>query len=165
MQMSERDERPLVAIIIRDPWGTDADVICSALSDRSIYEKVRPCVIGDHWCVLKAAQNWNQAHGLITPKETVESGIRALKGRCPVNGVYRGGMIDVCDMHITKSSTVPSLAAAAEAFRFYKEHAEAILMAGEADAVIICPDRADKLKRTLQDFYYSVIESGYRKSE
>ena len=165
MQMSERDERPLIAVVIKDPWGKDADVICSVLSDRRIYEKVRPCVIGDHWSVMKAAQNWNQAHGLTTPKEAVESGIRALKGRCPAIGIYMGGMIDVCDMHITKSSTVPSLAAAGEAFRFYKDHADAIMMAGETDAVIMCPDTEDELRRSLHDIYFTVKPSEYRESE
>ncbi len=151
----------MIAIIIRDPWGKDPDTVCSVLADRALFERFRPIVIGDHWFMSEAAMRYNRSIGLETPMEAVEKGLRALKGRCPANGVYMGGMIDVVDMHVTKKASVPSNELAGEAVRQYEGHGQAIAMAGETDAVITCPDSSKELLSQLLSLEERFLSEGY----
>ncbi len=159
--MKDTETRPIIAIIVRDPWGKDPDTICSALADRSLYDRIRPVVIGDHWTLMEAAGRYNRSIGLQTPKEAVEKGLRALKGRCPANGIYMGGMIDVVDMHITKKASVPSNALAKEAAELYIDHAKAIEMAGETDLSMLCPDSPPELSDALNTAAENFRSAGY----
>ena len=145
------DKRPIVAIVIKDPFGPEPGIICRVLADRSLYDIIRPVVVADHWCMFEAASRWNAEAGLKSPMEAVEHGLRALKGRCPANGAYRGGMIDVIDMKVTKKADEKTPELVREAALRYKEHAEAMWLAGELDAFIFCPDSPEELKALLDD--------------
>lgn len=48
--------KPIIGITMGDPAGNGAELSVKALSDAGIYEKSRPVVIGDAWCMEQAVK-------------------------------------------------------------------------------------------------------------
>lgn len=131
--------KPVLGITMGDPFGNGPEISVRALSDREVYDRCRPLIIGDVSSMEYAAKVAEKVSGA---KIAVN----------PIHAVgeakFRYGTIDVYDMGIIKPSDIPgspddpkpfkkgATALGGEAaFQYVKKVIE-LAMAGEVDATI-----------------------------
>ena len=131
--------KPILGISMGDPFGNGPELSVKALSDKSVYDRCRPVIVGDVSSMEYAAKAAKKVSG-------IELKIR------PVASVgearFEHGAIDVYDMGIIKPSDIPgdpenpqpfrlgATALGGEAsFQYIKKVIE-LAMAGEVEATV-----------------------------
>ena len=120
--------RPIVAITMGDAAGIGPEVVVKALAVRDAYDVCRPVVVGDAARLVKAA-------GL----SRVNVIVRAIDR--PADAVDRRGTIDCIDLGLIPADLpfgALSAVAGDAAYR-YIEHAVALAIAGDVDAICTAP--------------------------
>ena len=131
--------KPILGISMGDPFGNGPEITVKALSDKTIYDRCRPVVIGDVSSMEYAAKVAKKVSG-------IDMKIRPIKVISEAN--YEYGVIDVYDMGIVKAEDIPGDPAAPKpfglgatklggeaAFQYVVKVIE-LAMAGEIDATI-----------------------------
>jgi len=88
-----RNDKPIIGITMGDPAGVGPEIVVKALTDRAVYERCRPVVIGD----AKVIQSYITSRAL-----DVE--VRAIKD--VRHASFRQGMIDVFDLDNVEMSAL-----------------------------------------------------------
>lgn len=131
--------KPILGISMGDPFGNGPEITIKTLSDKGVYERCRPLVIGDVTCMTYAAKVAKKVSGIDVTIHPVKAVGDA--EFCP-------GVIDVYDLGIVKAEDIPgdpedpkpfSLGATKlggeAAFQYVKKVIE-LAMAGEVDATV-----------------------------
>lgn len=133
------DKKPILGISMGDPFGNGPEITVKALSDKTIYDRCRPVVIGDVSSMEYAAKVAAKASG-------IDMKVRPIKAIREAN--YEYGVIDVYDMGIVKAEDIPgdpenpkpfglgATALGGEAAFQYVVKVIELAMAGEIDATI-----------------------------
>jgi 4-hydroxythreonine-4-phosphate dehydrogenase len=127
--------RPIIGITMGDAAGIGPEVIVKALSDRALYESVRPLVIGDAKVLEKAAA--------MTGRRVA---VRRIVG--PGEGLYAHGAIDCIDLDLVPTALpygTLSAAAGDAAFR-YVERAVKLAMDKKIHAICTAPLNKEALR-------------------
>ena len=131
--------KPILGISMGDPFGNGPEITVKALSDKTIYDRCRPVVIGDVSSMEYAAKVAKKVSG-------IDMKIRPIKVISEAN--YEYGVIDVYDMGIVKAEDIPgdpenpkpfglgATALGGEAAFQYVVKVIELAMAGEIDATI-----------------------------
>ena len=90
--------KPILGISMGDPFGNGPEITVKALSDKTIYDRCRPVVIGDVSSMEYAAKVAKKVSG-------IDMKIRPIKVISEAN--YEYGVIDVYDMGIVKAEDIP----------------------------------------------------------
>lgn len=93
------DRRPIIGITMGDPFGNGPEITVKALSDRNLYTRCRPVVIGDKASLEYAAKVHEAKTGIrinINPVEKVS------------DSKFVCGTIDVVSLGIVKPQDIPS---------------------------------------------------------
>lgn len=91
-------KKPVLGITMGDPFGNGPEITVKALSDKSVYERCCPIVIGDVSCMEYAARVAEKVSGIktiINPVKNVEQ------------AKFKFGTIDVYDMGIMLPEDIP----------------------------------------------------------
>jgi 4-phospho-D-threonate 3-dehydrogenase / 4-phospho-D-erythronate 3-dehydrogenase len=135
--------RPIIGITLGDPVGIGPEIICRALEHPSVFEKMRPLVIGDVHILKKAA-------GIVNTSAV------AVKIDTPANGAYVHGIIDVMDHSGLDDEPVqwgvPTIKTG-RAMIDYINQAVDLAMAGEIDAIATCPINKAAMKLAGSRFH------------
>ena len=131
--------KPILGISMGDPFGNGPEITVKALSDKTIYDRCRPVVIGDVSSMEYAAKVAKKVSG-------IDMKIRPIKVISEAN--YEYGVIDVYDMGIVKAEDIPgdpenpkpfglgaTTLGGEAAFQYVVKVIE-LAMAGEIDATI-----------------------------
>lgn len=134
--------KPVIGIPLGDPAGIGPEIVVKALSDREIFEKCRPLVIGDKE-VMKQALRFC---GLDLELNAVA---------CAAEGKYEAGGIDLVDLknvdiNQLKIGEVQAMGGQA-AFGYIKKSVE-MASTGEVDAIATTPINKESLKAAKIDF-------------
>lgn len=89
---------PILGISMGDPFGNGPEITVKALSDKSIYDRCKPLVVGDVSCMNYAAKVAEKVSGLKIKIRKIESVNQA---------EFKYGVIDVLDMKLIKESDIP----------------------------------------------------------
>lgn len=131
--------KPILGISMGDPFGNGPEITIKALTDKTIYDRCRPLVVGDVTSMeyaAKVAEKVSGIHMKIHPIRTVGE----------ANFSY--GVIDVYDMGLVKAEDIPGDPADPKPFRLgataiggeaafqYVVKVIQMAMAGEVDATI-----------------------------
>lgn len=131
--------KPILGISMGDPFGNGPEITIKALSDRSIYDRCRPLVVGDMSSMEYAAQVAKVASGL-------NLSVRKIGAVSEAN--YEFGIIDVLDLGLVKPEDIPGNPAAPAPFRLgatklggeaafqYVKKVIELALANEVDATI-----------------------------
>ncbi len=118
--------RPILAITMGDPASIGPEITIKALTEKGVYEKCRPLVIGD-FHVLNRAQ------------QIVKADVRLRVVHSAAEAAFAPGEIDVLDMNLVDIGKLPvgqvSAQAGEAAFR-YVEKAISMAMSGEVDGTV-----------------------------
>lgn len=130
---------PILGISMGDPFGNGPEISVKALSDKSLYERCRPLVVGDVTCMEYAAKVAKKVSGIDVAIHRVKSASEA---------EFLPGVIDVFDMGIVKAEDIPgdpenpkpfglgaTKLGGEASFQYVKKVIE-LAMAGEVDATI-----------------------------
>ena len=82
------EERNVIGITMGDPGSIGPEITVKALGNPSVYEKIRPMVIGDAWVMEEALKITRREDLTIHPVDSV--------GKCR----FESGIIDVFDLKI-----------------------------------------------------------------
>lgn len=131
--------KPILGISMGDPFGNGPEITVKALSDKTIYDRCRPVIIGDVSSMEYAAKVAKKISG-------IDVQIRSIKDMSEAK--YEYGIIDVYDMGIIKISDIPgdpenpkpfglgaTKLGGEAAFRYVVKVIE-LALAGEIDATI-----------------------------
>lgn len=137
-------KRPLLGITMGDPAGCGPEILIKALSDKSIYGRCRPLVIGDAGVLRNALRLVRR------------SGLKINEVSSPGDGIYEFGIVDVLhlelvDMDKLQFGKVSAMAGNA-AFQCVKKVIE-LAMAGDIDATVTNPLNKEALN--LAGYRYS----------
>ena len=131
--------KPILGISMGDPFGNGPEITVKALSDKSVYERCRPLVVGDKSSMEYAAAVAKTVSGIDVKIHPVTS---------VADAAFEFGTIDVYDMGVIKPSDIPGDPADPKPFRLgatalggeaaYQYVAKVIelAMAGEIDATV-----------------------------
>ena len=131
--------KPILGISMGDPFGNGPEITVKALSDKSVYERCRPLVVGDKSSMEYAAAAAKTVSGIDVKIHPVTS---------VADAAFEFGTIDVYDMGVIKPSDIPGDPADPKPFRLgatalggeaaYQYVAKVIelAMAGEIDATV-----------------------------
>jgi len=89
---------PILGISMGDPFGNGPEVTVKALSDRCVYDKCRPLVVGDYQSMQYAAETAGTVSGLDIKIHAVKDVSEAL---------FEYGTIDVLDLGFIKREDIP----------------------------------------------------------
>ncbi len=135
--------RPLIGITMGDPVGIGPEIICRALADPKIYDRLRPLVIGDPAVLKKAAE----ATGSTLEFAVVDA---------PEDGVYKAGRIDFLCFSEIDARTLQwgkPTESTGRAMIDYITTAADMAMAGSIDAVVTCPINKTAMKLAKSAFH------------
>jgi 4-hydroxythreonine-4-phosphate dehydrogenase len=131
--------KPILGISMGDPFGNGPEITIKALSDKSVYERCRPLVVGDKSSMEYAAAVAKTVSGIDVKIHPITS---------VADAAFEFGTIDVYDMGVIKPSDIPGDPADPKPFRLgatalggeaaYQYVAKVIelAMAGEVDATV-----------------------------
>ena len=100
--------KPILGITMGDPFGNGPEITIKALSDRAVYDRCRPLVVGDVSSMEYAAKVAKKVSGIdvkIRPVKDVKEAI------------FQYGTIDVYDLGIVRAGDIPGDPEVAEPFR------------------------------------------------
>ena len=132
-------ERPILGITMGDPFGNGPEISVKALSDKAVYDRCRPLVVGDAESMKYAAAVANRLYG---------TDIRIRPVSSPREAEFRFGTIDVLDLGLIRREDIPgdpadpkpfgvgACAKGGEAAYQYVAKVIALAMAGEVDATV-----------------------------
>ena len=130
-------EKPILGISMGDPFGNGPEITVKALSDKSVYDRCRPLVVGDVASMEYAAK-------VAEKVSDIHLQVRAVKSVAEAQFQY--GVIDVYDMGLIKAQDIPgdpadpkpfglgATALGGEAAFQYVVKVIELAMAGEVDA-------------------------------
>ncbi len=130
---------PILGITMGDPYGTGPEITVKALSDRKVYDRCRPIVIGDS-AALEYAIEVQRRLGASSLKLNA---VKAVK-----DALFEYGTIDILDMGLLSKSDFPALEGTPRPFRIgptvkggeaafnYVVKDIALAMSGEVDATV-----------------------------
>lgn len=133
--------RPLLGISMGDPFGNGPEITVRALSDKSVYDRCRPLVVGDASSMEYALKVAKKVLGIELALNVVDK---------PADGKYEYGTIDVLDMKLMPKDKIPDTSDEAEprpfgvgacalggeaAFRYVKKVID-LALANEVDATV-----------------------------
>lgn len=129
-------DRPVIGIPLGDPAGVGPEIVVKALTDKNIFDRCRPVVIGDRSVIM-------QALGFCS----LESIVNVISS--PDEGVYEAGTIDVIDVRNVdtnelKIGRVQALGGRA-AYEFIEKSVE-LALAGRIDAIATTPINKESLR-------------------
>jgi len=122
-----------------DPFGNGPEITVKALSDRSVYERCRPLVVGDMSAMQYAAEAARKVSG-------IDLKLRSIA--CPAEARFEYGTVDVLDMGLIGPEDIPGDASDPKPFGLgatqkggeasfqYVIKVIALAMAGELDATV-----------------------------
>ena len=155
--------KPILGISMGDPFGNGPEITVKALSDKTIYDRCRPVVIGDVSSMEYAAKVAKKVSG-------IDMKIRPIKVISEAN--YEYGVIDVYDMGIVKAEDIPgdpenpkpfgakvSVEGGNAAFQCVKKVIE-LAMAGEVDATCTNALNKEAMNKALE-YYHGEKSDGY----
>ena len=90
--------RPLLGISMGDPFGNGPEITVRALSDKSVYDRCRPLVVGDASSMEYALKVAKKVLGIELALNVVDK---------PADGKYEYGAIDVLDMKLMPKDKIP----------------------------------------------------------
>lgn len=102
------NEKPIIGISMGDPFGNGPEITVKALSDRALYDRCRPLVVGDTVSMEYAAAAAKAISG-------IQVGIRTIHDVAQARFDY--GVIEVYDLGILQRSDVPGDPSAPKPFR------------------------------------------------
>ncbi|MBR6113685.1 MAG: 4-hydroxythreonine-4-phosphate dehydrogenase PdxA [Oscillospiraceae bacterium] len=132
-------KKPILGITMGDPFGNGPEITLKALSDKSVYDRCRPLVVGDLCSMEYAAAVAKTVYGTelkINPVHSV------------ADAKFEFGTVDVYDMGVLKPSDIPgdpadpkpfglgATALGGEAAYQYVAKVIELAMAGEVDATV-----------------------------
>ena len=132
-------EKPILGISMGDPFGNGPEITVKALSDKSVYDRCRPLVVGDVASMEYAAK-------VAEKVSDIHLQVRAVKSVAEARFQY--GVIDVYDVGLIKAQDIPgdpadpkpfglgATALGGEAAFQYVVKVIELAMAGEVDATI-----------------------------
>lgn len=91
-------KKPILGITMGDPFGNGPEITIKALSNATIYERACPLVIGD----LSSLEYAVEVHEKLTGQHIALNRIEA-----PSEAMFEGGTIDVMDLGLVQSSSIP----------------------------------------------------------
>ena len=94
-------DRPILGISMGDPFGNGPEITVRALSDRTIYDRCRPLVVGDASSLAYALRVAERVSGIHLALNRV-SGVS--------EAGFRYGAIDVLDMGLVPADRIPDTA-------------------------------------------------------
>ena len=133
--------KPILGISMGDPFGNGPEITVRALSDRAVYDRCRPLVVGDESSMRYALKVAKKVLGIDLALNVVAS---------PAEGKYTYGTIDLMDLGLVPADKIPNttdedvpkpfgVGACAlggeAAFQYVKKVIE-LAMAGEVDATV-----------------------------
>lgn len=134
-------KRPIIGITMGDPFGNGPEITVRALSDKSVYDRCRPLVVGDKSSMTYALKVAKKVLGIDLALNVVAS---------PAESKYEFGTIDMLDLGIVPADKIPDTSDEAApkpfgvgacalggeaAFQYVKKVIE-LAMAGEIDATV-----------------------------
>lgn len=90
--------RPILGISMGDPFGNGPEITVQALSDKSIYDRCKPLVVGDVTSMEYALKVAKKVSGIDLALNQVSD---------PAEGKYEYGTIDVMDMGLVPADAIP----------------------------------------------------------
>lgn len=91
-------QKPLIGVTMGDPFGNGPEIIVKALTDRAVYDRCRPLVVGDAVAMEYAAQAAKAVYG-------ADIQVRAIQAVSEAR--FAHGVIDVYDMRLLKAADIP----------------------------------------------------------
>lgn len=88
------EKKPILGISMGDPFGNGPEITIKALSDRKVYDRCRPLVVGDLSCMQYAADVNNK-------------GIKVRKISDVSDAKFEYSTIDVLDLGLIRGSDIP----------------------------------------------------------
>lgn len=92
------DNRPTLGISMGDPFGNGPEITVRAMSDRAIYERCRPLVVGDASSMTYALKVAKKVAGIDLALNLVAT---------PAEGKYTYGTIDLLDLGLVPANKIP----------------------------------------------------------
>ena len=132
-------KKPILGISMGDPFGNGPEITVKALSDKTVYDRCRPLVVGDVSSMEYAARVARKVSG-------IDVQVRAVHAVSEARFEY--GVIDVYDLGLVKSEDIPgdsadpkpfglgATALGGEAAFQYVVKVIELAQAGEVDATI-----------------------------
>lgn len=90
--------KPILGISMGDPFGNGPEITVKALSDRTVYDRCRPLVVGDVSSMEYAAAVAKKVSGI---------DMKIRKVSCVKDAQYEYGVIDVLDMGLIAREDIP----------------------------------------------------------
>ncbi|MBQ9565397.1 MAG: 4-hydroxythreonine-4-phosphate dehydrogenase PdxA [Synergistaceae bacterium] len=90
--------KPILGISMGDPFGNGPEITVKALSDKTVYDRCRPIVVGDATCMEYAAK---------VAKKVSNIDVRINPVKSVKEAKFEFGTIDVYDMGLIKASDIP----------------------------------------------------------
>jgi 4-phospho-D-threonate 3-dehydrogenase / 4-phospho-D-erythronate 3-dehydrogenase len=137
MNLSDTQERPILAITMGDPAGIGPEIAVRALADVDAYRICRPLVVGDA-SVMQATLD---GMGISLTLHPVASASDAQ---------FSPGHIDLLDLANVDLPTLPRAQVSAPAGRAAYEYIVRgidLALAGDVDAIVTCPIHKDSLNQ------------------
>jgi 4-hydroxythreonine-4-phosphate dehydrogenase len=133
--METHDTRPIVGITIGDPAGIGPEIVVKALAQPTIYQHVRPMVIGAHTSIERAFQHV----GHTLEVQRIED---------PLEGCYQAGTLDLIDLdNVSPELEMGNVQKAAGTAAFeYIRRSIAMASRGQIEAVATAPINKEALK-------------------
>lgn len=91
-------KKPRIGISMGDPFGNGAEITVKALSDKAMYDRCQPLVIGDASCMAYAAEVASLRN---------HTNVKIHKVVSPNEAVYQFGTIDVLDLGLIQPTDIP----------------------------------------------------------
>lgn len=135
------EKRPIIGITMGDPFGNGPEITIRALSDKEIYERCRPLVIGDISSMDYAGKVAKKRYGIDLTVHAVAT-VEEAK--------FQYGTVDVLDLGLVPQTSIPNTLALSEpqpfgvgacamggeaAFQYVKRVIE-MAMSGQIDATV-----------------------------
>lgn len=138
-----KDERPIIGVTMGDPVGVGPEIIVKSFSQKSLFETIRPVVLGDI-DILKRAREVLNSDIVINPVEN------------PATGGYQQGIIDVIPLSSLKREQTlygRPTEETGRAMTHYILKAIDLAMEGFLHAVVTCP--INKMAMHMAGFHYN----------
>lgn len=90
--------KPVIGISMGDPFGNGPEITVRTLSDKEVYNRCKPLVIGDKSSMNYALKVAKKVHGIDLQLNIISE---------PSAGKYTYGTIDLIDLHLVPENKIP----------------------------------------------------------